>query len=47
MCGGREQGGRGSDLRRNDVRRAQVRLGNELGQELAHRSRRQQVLAKV
>jgi hypothetical protein len=45
MRGRREQGGRGSDVRRDDVRRAQIGLIDELGQELAHRSRRQQVLA--
>ncbi len=34
----REQGGRGPNVRRDEVRGAQISLGNELGQELAHRS---------
>jgi len=41
----REQGGRGPHVRRDDVRLAQIRLGNELGQEPAHRSRREEVLS--
>jgi hypothetical protein len=44
MGGRREQGGHGSDIRRDDVRRAQIRLGHEPGHELAHCSRGQQDL---
>src|SRR3984885_15383842 len=38
MWGRRKQGGRGSDVGRDDVRRAQIGLGQEPGQELAHRA---------
>ena len=41
----RKQGGRGPDIRRDDVRRAQISLGDQLGQEPAHRSRRQEILS--
>ena len=40
-----QQGGRGSDIGPEDVRPAQLNLGDELGQELAHRPRRQELLA--
>ena len=44
VCGRREQDGRGSDVRGDEVRRAQIGLGDELGRERAHRPRGQQVL---
>ena len=43
VCGRREQRGRGPDVGPDDVRPAQVGLGDQPGQELAHRSRRQQI----
>jgi hypothetical protein len=39
VCRRREQDGRGSHVRPDDVRSAKVDLDNELGKEVAHRSR--------
>jgi len=44
MCGSSKQGGRGSDVRPDDMRRAQIGLGDELGKEVAHRSWREEVV---
>jgi hypothetical protein len=40
-----EQRGRGTDVRRDDVRLAEISLGNQLGQEPAHRSWREKVVS--
>ena len=45
MCRSSKQGGRGSDVGGEDVGPAQLNLGDELHQELAHRPRRQELLA--
>jgi hypothetical protein len=34
----------GSDIRPDDVRPAQIGLGDECGHELAHRSRREEII---
>jgi len=47
FAGACEQGGRGSDVRRDEVRRTETRLGDEPNQELTHRLRRQQFLAAL
>jgi hypothetical protein len=45
MCRRREQSGRCSHVRPDDVRPAQISLNNQPGQELAHRSWREKVLS--
>jgi hypothetical protein len=45
MCRRREQGGRGPHVRRDDMRPSEISLGNELGEEPAHRSWREKVVS--
>jgi hypothetical protein len=47
MCGRRKQSGRRSDVRPDDVRRPQVGFGDQPGQELTHRSRREEVISAL
>ena len=44
MCRRREQGGRGSDVGRDDVRRPEIGLGDELGEETTHGAWRHQLV---
>src|SRR5256885_869479 len=41
----RKQGGRGPHIGCHDMRRAQIGLDDELGQELAHRARREEIVS--
>jgi hypothetical protein len=45
MCRRRKQGGRGPDVRSDEVRPAQFSFGDELRQEVAHRSRREEIVS--